>query len=116
MRIKVYLDEDVAFSFYKALKNRGVDVITTQEAGNKGLSDIEQLNYAIKVKRIIFSHNKRDFAIIHKNIIKQNKEHYGIIISDQLRTGDLLKRFMKLWFELSAKEMVNKLEFLSNWK
>ncbi|OGC43001.1 hypothetical protein A2Y85_02980 [candidate division WOR-3 bacterium RBG_13_43_14] len=116
VRITVYLDEDVAFSFYRALSNRGVDVITTQEANNKGTSDIEQLNYAIKSKRVIFSHNKRDFALLHKDILEQNGKHCGIIISDQIPAGDLLRRFMKLWFTLSAETMVNRIEFLSTWK
>jgi len=116
VKIKVYLDEDVTVSFAHAIKIRGVDVLTTQEANNKGLHDLGQLSYAEKAKRVLFTHNKSDFARVNKRIMNQGGSHYGIIISDQLPVGDLLKRFMKLWFKLSAEEIKNRLEYLSNWK
>jgi hypothetical protein len=46
LKIKLYLDEDVTVSLAQALEIRGVDVLTTQEPGNKGLDDIDQLNSA----------------------------------------------------------------------
>lgn len=48
MRIKLYHDEDIPLSLADALRNRGVDVVTTQEAGNIGKSDEEQLIFAIQ--------------------------------------------------------------------
>ncbi|GBD99729.1 hypothetical protein BMS3Abin07_01770 [bacterium BMS3Abin07] len=65
MRIKVYLDEDVPSAFANALLNRGVDVVTTQQAGNDGRSDAEQLIFAAQEGRVIFTHNKRDFILLH---------------------------------------------------
>ncbi len=116
MRIKLYLDEDVPFSFAQALLNRGVDVVTTQQAGNYRQSDPEQLIYASKEGRTIFTHNKRDFIVLNNEYLQVGKEHAGIILSDQLPTGVLLKRFMKLWFSLNAIDMKNRFEFLNNWK
>lgn len=116
MKIKLYLDEDVTVSFAQALKIRGVDALTTQEARNKGLDDINQLNFAANSGRVLFTHNKGDFARIHKIYSSQGKAHCGIVISDQLPVGVLLKRFMKLWFKLSAEDMNNRLEYLSSWK
>ena len=54
MKIKLYLDKDVPFSFAQALLNRGVNVVTTQQVGNEGKSDEEQLIYATKEERTIF--------------------------------------------------------------
>lgn len=54
MRIKVYLDEDVPFSFFEALSNRGIDAVTTQHAGNSRKSDSEQLAYAAEMGRLVF--------------------------------------------------------------
>jgi hypothetical protein len=116
MRIKLYLDEDVPYAFAQALSNRGVDVITTQQVGNDTLSDEEQLEYALRINRTIFTHNKKDFIILNNKKLRENKEHSGIILSDQLPIGTLLRRFMKLWFFVKAEEMRNRLEFLSNWK
>lgn len=116
MRIKVYLDEDVPFSFAQALLNRSVDVVTTQEAGNKGLSDADQLAFAAKNEMTIFTHNRKDFILLRNDYIHKEERHSGIIVSDQLPTGMLLRRFMKLWFSLSAGDMKDRFEFLSNWK
>ncbi len=116
MRIKLYLDEDVPLAFAQALLNRGVNVITTQQVRNDGKSDKEQLIYSTKVGRTIFTHNKRDFLLLHNEYLHNAKEHAGIILSNQLSIGVLLKRFMKLWFSLNAEEFKSRLEFLSNWR
>ena len=115
MRIRLYLDEDVPASFAQALRNRGVDVLTTQEAGNTGLSDLGQLSYAAKEQRAIFTHNKRDFAMLYKQYLQNQKEHSGVILSDQQPTGLLLRRFMKLWCSLTSVAMKNRLEFLGSY-
>jgi len=116
MRIKIYLDEDVPVSFAHALLNRSVDVATTQEAGNSGLSDANQLVFAAKTGKVIFTHNRKDFIMLHKEHRQKEKSHSGIIVADQLPTGLLLRRFMKLWFSMNAADMKDRLEFLSNWK
>lgn len=115
-RILLYLDENIQISLADALRMRGVDVLTTQEAGNIGLRDEEQLIFAREKGRVLLSYNKRDFAKIHYEWMKINKSHYGIIVSDQLNVGTVLKRFMKLYFSLNSEDMINRLEYLSSWK
>ncbi len=116
MRIKFYLDENVDVAFARALTSRNIDTLTTQDAGRIGATDIQQIEFAIKTKRTFFTHNKGDFIIIHKQLISENKEHYGIILADCLPVGEMIKRLSKLWFTLSQEKMKNRLEFLSNWK
>lgn len=116
MRIRVYLDEDVPFSFAQALSNRGVDTLQTQLAGNIGKSDNEQLECSAKQGRTILTHNRKDFILLHNKFSRLGKRHNGIIVSDQLPVGVLLKRFMKLWFSVNAEDMNNRPEFLSAWK
>ncbi len=116
MRIRIYFDEDAPSSFANALINRGVDVVTTQQTKNLRRSDSEQLLYAAAEKRAIFTHNKRDFILLHKEYLQSGKEHSGIIISDQLPIGLMLKRFMKLWLSFKDTDMENRIEFLSRWK
>ncbi len=116
MRIKIYLDEDVPSSFAQALLNRGVDVLQTQQAGNIGKSDKTQLEYAAKNRKTILTHNKKDFIMLHKEYLQCELDHACIIVSDQLPTTVILRRFMKLWFSLSAEDMHNRLEFLSSWR
>ena len=116
MRLKAYVDEDVPLSFAQALRNRGVDCITTQEAGNKGLSDAEQLAFSAEKSRTIVTHNKKDFILLHNEYARAGKTHPGIVVADQLPVGLTLRRFMKLWFSRTSEDMANRLEFLSNWK
>ena len=115
MRIKVYLDEDVDISLSIALKQKGIDVLTTQERGHKRLSDTEQFEFAANTKRAIFTHNKRDFILLHKKYVLEGKEHYGIILSDQRPIGEMLRGLSKLIFSLTVEQMKNRKEFLSNW-
>lgn len=115
MRIRAYIDEDVPFSFAQALSNHDVDVVTTQQAGDNGVSNVEQLQYAAKEGGGIFMHNKRDFRSLHNEYLRAEKDHSGMVMSDQLPIGTMLRRFMKLWFALGAIDMKNRLDFLSNW-
>jgi len=116
MRLKAYVDEDVPLSLAEALRNRGVDCSTTQEAGNKGLSDAEQLAFSAENGRTIVTHNKKDFILLHNEYARSGKIHAGIVVADQLPIGVTLRRFMKLWFSTTNEDMVNRLEFLSNWR
>ncbi|MDH5718442.1 MAG: hypothetical protein OEZ22_12520 [Spirochaetia bacterium] len=42
-KIRIYLDEDVKPLLSEIHKGRGYNVIHTNEAGNSGISDIEQM-------------------------------------------------------------------------
>jgi len=116
MRLKAYVDEDVPLSLAQALRNRGVDCITTQDADNKGFSDAEQLAFSSGNGRTIVTHNKKDFILLHNEYVRSGKMHSGIVVADQLPVGLTLRRFMKLWFSKTSEEMVSRLEFLSNWQ
>lgn len=111
-KVSFYLDEHIQTSLAEALRQRGVDVLTTQEAGNIALDDYEQLNFAHKKRMVLLSYNKRDFARIHYEYMKTNEHHSGIVLSDQLPVGQILKRLMRLYFSLSKEEMENRLEYL----
>jgi len=52
-RVKFYLDEHVPRSVTKALRRLGIDVRTTQEAGQRGKPDPEQLAFAAREGRIL---------------------------------------------------------------
>jgi predicted nuclease of predicted toxin-antitoxin system len=115
MGFRLYLDEDVDISLATALIHRGVDILTKQQAGSTGNSDREQLSFAKEQNRVIITHNIRDFVVLHKNFLKNYHTHCGIVLTDQLPVGTLLKRTMKLWFTLDEADMKNQIKFLSNW-
>ena len=116
IRLTLYLDEHVQLALAEALRARGVDILTTQEAKNIGFDDAGQLAFAAENRRSLFSYDKRHFARIHYEWVSKKRQHAGIILSDQLAIGLLLRRLMKLHFSLNTEDMINRLEYLTSWK
>ena len=86
MAIKLYLDEDaMARALADALRERGVDVITTQEVGMAGSKDEEQLRYATSQGRAIYSFNTKDFYKLHTQLLLEGEAHRGIVLAHQGR-------------------------------
>ena len=115
-RVRLYLDEHVQASLAQGLRARGVDALTTQEAGNSSLDDEGQLRFAAAQGRVLLSYNKRHFAKLHYDWMAAGRRHAGMILSDQLATGVVLRRLMKLYFSLTSAQMENRLEYLGVWQ
>lgn len=79
-------------------------------------SDPGQLEFAISQGRAILTHNVRDYVQMAQRYAAQNRTHTGIIVSDQLPLRELLRRTLRLLAALSAEEMINRFEWLSNYK
>ncbi|MDY0018759.1 MAG: DUF5615 family PIN-like protein [Anaerolineae bacterium] len=115
--IQLYLDEDAQrASIIRALRARQVDVITAAEAGLLGCSDEAQLVYASEQQRTIFTFNRGDFVQLHSAWLVAERHHAGIVVSDQLETGVIVRRLLKLLAAHSAHEMCDRLEYLSTWR
>lgn len=115
--IRLYLDEDAQqTSLIRALRARQVDVQTAQEAGLVGVPDEVQLAHAAEEQRVIFTFNRGDFVELHVSWLEREQAHAGIVVSDQLPVGVLLRRLLKLLDARDADEMKSWLEFLSNWR
>lgn len=114
--IALYLDEDVHPTLAVILRERGFDVLTASEAGMLEKSDPEQLELAARQGRAILTHNIRDYVQLARQYAEQNRAHAGIIVSDQLPLRELLRRTLKLLAALSAEEMANRFEWLSNYR
>lgn len=107
--IKFYLDENVTDEIADGLRTRGIDVLTTAEAGNKGLMDNEQLSFAKEQSRVIITHD-RDFL----RLDSENVDHAGIAYcAKQSRTvKHMLRRLITIHRDFTAKDMANHIEFL----
>lgn len=82
MKIPLYLDEDVDVALASALRQRGIDAVTTQEAGNIAWPDDDQLTFATQAGRAFFTHNRSDFVRLHQAGMRSGRFHAGIILSD----------------------------------
>lgn len=107
--IRFYLDENVDNDVAKGLRNRGIDVLTTPEAGNMGISDEQHLTYARTEKRVIVTQDG-DFLGFHK----QGIPHGGIVYYEpQSRSVKEIIRGLILIYEvLIPEDIVNHVEFL----
>jgi hypothetical protein len=112
--VKLYLDEDVPESIAHSLRLRGYNVVTTKEAKKRGLSDIVQLKYAASQGRAIFSFNRADFCKLHAWCLKKGIAHEGIILSEHLPIGVIVKALLKLLSKEDATGFKNKLIWLSS--
>lgn len=118
MRISLYFDEDShSASLVQALRSRGVDVITTLEAGMLEREDQQQLEWATAQGRVLYSFNMGHFYQLHTAFLTHGKSHAGIILAQQQRysIGEQMRRLLKLIAAKSAEEMRDQVEFLSAW-
>lgn len=118
MSIRLYFDEDtMRHSLVRALRSRGVDVITALDANMIERPDAEHLAYASSQGRVLCSANVGDFYRLHSELLALGKSHAGIILIPQQRysVGDQMRRILKLLALRSVAEMRDRVEFLSAW-
>jgi predicted nuclease of predicted toxin-antitoxin system len=107
-RIKFYLDEHVHPAVAAGLYRRGVDVLTTKEAGMLSATDVEHLALAANEGRVIFTQDD-DFLRLHA----RGQTHAGIVYArQQTAVGYIVRGLMLIYQVLSAEEMINHIEFL----
>jgi len=109
-RIKIYADENVNVAIVDGLKRRGVESWSALEKGKRGLSDEEQLNYALQERATIFTHDDDFLSMAMDSEI----EHYGIIYVHQqhLSIGECIRRLKAIVETTSSEEMHNRILFL----
>ena len=106
--IRLYTDEHVPAAVVKGLRRRGIDVLSTQEAGMLGASDEQQLDLADSQGRVIFTQDD-DFLRLHA----QGVSHNGIVYTHQQTSiGEIIRGLMLVCQVLEASEMRNHVEFL----
>ncbi len=113
--IRLYIDEDACeTAVVKGLRARGIDVLTTLQAGRSATDDQNQLSFATEQKRAIYSFNVRHFAKLHGEWLSQSLEHYGIIVlcDQDLSVGEKIRRLAELVGCLTSEEIVNRIEYL----
>jgi DNA-binding transcriptional MerR regulator len=117
-QIRLYLDEDIQEqALILALRNSGVDVITTSEANRLSFLDEEQLIWATEQGRVVYSFNRRDFSRLHSIFMAEERSHTGIILAQQQRysVGAQLRGLLNLIAAKSAEEMIDQVEYISNY-
>lgn len=112
MFIKTYLDENISFVVAEILRQRGFEVITAQEAGNKGSSDEKQLEFALNRGMSILTHDRVDFEELAKGYFAHNKTHSGIIIVFPHPPQEIAHRVIVILNKITAHEMTNQIVYI----
>jgi predicted nuclease of predicted toxin-antitoxin system len=90
--LRVYLDEDVDVIVAALLAAHGIDCLTALAAGNLGLRDEEQLNFAAQENRVLITHNRVDFERLAVAWFNQQRDHAGIILAVRRADSYVLTR------------------------
>ena len=113
-KIALLLDEDVRLVLGEILRQRGYDVIHVLEVGRAGKSDPDQLAYAVSRQRTILTHNIRDYRLLDIKYHEEGKEHFGILLSDQVPLRDLLRRALRFLGRHTGEEVKNNALWLND--
>ncbi len=114
-RIQFFTDEDLHRAVAVQLRLAQWHAISTPEVNRLGESDESQLAWSAAEGRVLVTFNTADFARLHYSWRQQAREHAGLIVSQQRAVGDTIRRLIRLGNQLSAEDMRNRLEYLSNW-
>lgn len=112
-KIALLLDEDVRPLLGEILRQRGRDVVHVIEVDRAGKTDADQLAYAASQRRAVLTHNIRDFRQLNKQYHEENREHFGILLSDQIPLRHLLRRTLRFLSLRTAEEVRNNIFWLN---
>ena len=93
------MDEDVASLLTEMLRRQDVfDILTTPEAGRagRGLPDPDQLEFAARENRAIFTHNIKHYEPLAIQWAQEGKHHAGVLVAPKWTPEILMAGFAAL--------------------
>jgi hypothetical protein len=113
--ITLYLDADISRHLAELLRNEGFDVVSAWEVSHEAWSDAKQLAYAAENQRAILTYDLGDYPPLAQEYFEAGRDHFGIILSEQLPIGELRRRMLRLLDRVTRDEMINNVRFLSDF-
>jgi hypothetical protein len=113
--IKVYLDEDVHTYVAQALRLRGWEAQTTEEAGQRGADDRDQISFATAQEYAILTYNINDYPRLHYEIVTSGETHAGVIVGTREDPRRNIRALLNLLSKLSAEAIKGQIVYLNNW-
>ena len=107
MAIRFYFDEHIKLAIAGALRKRGVDILTAQEAGMLGVADEVHFQMAVSQDMAIFTQDT-DFLRLHKSGVT----HHGIVYTHRSTPiGKIIQGLLLIYQVLTDEEMKNHVEY-----
>lgn len=95
LKVRLFTDEHISGRLARALRSRGYDAESCQEAGraSQGLSDEDHLEYASRSGRAVLTFNHIDFLCLDTAWKRTGQQHARIVLSPEVQDiGELLRR------------------------
>ena len=107
--IRFFLDQHIPAAVAEGLRNRGIDVLSAQDAGRCGFADSEQLQYALAEGRVVVT-----FDDDYLTLAAAGTEHAGIAYAPATKysVGQLIYALLLVHGVLTPEDMRNHVEFL----
>lgn len=101
-------DEHVSPSVAAALRREGLDIVTFQEAGRRGLTDATQLAWALAEGRVVVTFDDDYLALA------AGGEHAGIAFCHERKytVSGVIEAIRRVWRAESAETMRSAVKFL----
>lgn len=118
MTLRLYFDDDSAMTpLIAKLRSVGMEILTSDEAGNRGNRDGEHLKYAAANQYVLCTSNIGDFLALHREWVGTGQKHAGIILIPQQKfsIGEQFRRFRLMDELFQPDDMTSRYEFLSDW-
>lgn len=108
-RIRFLLDEHIPAAVAAGLKQKGIDTATLHELGRRGLSDAEQVRFALEEGWVLVTYDSDYLAMARKQTA-----HSGIVWCAERKysIGQLVRALALLHAVINRDAMRNHVEFL----
>lgn len=105
--VRLYTDADITPKLARILRSNGYDAVSAYDVGNGALSDTEQMAFATSERRTLLTYNAQDFTPIYEKYWFAGLTHAGVVVSEQLELGEMVRRVTALLDAVTAAEMLN---------
>ncbi len=113
---KLLLDEQIWVYLATLLREQGFDVIHVYESDLEHKPDSEILRSAVENHRAVVTFNTKHFIPLAREYFTEGKEHYGIVVSDEIPQGELQRRVTRLLESVTAEDLKNMVRYLQEFK
>jgi hypothetical protein len=113
---RLYLDEDVRPLLAITLRDRGYDVVSAIELEHIEMPDADHFGFAALEGRALLTFNIRDFVPLASKAMPEGKPFAGLIVSNQLPFGELLRRVLRLLGRCDAEGLRDNITWLSDYR